>query len=70
MKNIKLFVYGLLRTHHAWMCAQYNTWIEDADMIGDHKEMAYCSRQYGKHYAKCEKYYAKVKEIRDQKEGA
>lgn len=70
MKNIKLFVYGLLCDYHDWMCDQYNIWIEDADAAGDHKGMVKCCELYSKHYAKCEKYYAKMKEIRDQKEGA
>lgn len=70
MKNIKLFVYGLLYAHHDNMCSQYNAWIEDADAAGDHKGKVECCELYDKHLAKCEKYYAKMKEIEDQKEGA
>lgn len=70
MKNIKLFVYGLLYGYHSTMCDNYNVWIEDANSVGDYKEAKYCCAKYDKHNVKCEKYYAKMKEIRDRKKGA
>jgi hypothetical protein len=70
MKNIKLFVYGLLHGYHNDMCVQYNAWIEDASLAGNHKEVKYCCACYDKHLAKSNKYYSKMMEIRDQKKGA
>ena len=70
MKNIKLFVYGLLHSYHEAMCTQYNAWIEDASLVGNQKEVIHCCARFDKHLGKSEKYYSKMMEIRDQKKGA
>ena len=70
MKNIKLFVYGVLYSIHSHMMYQYKDWFEQASMVGDHKEMAYCDKRLEKHYKKCEKYWTRAKEIENLKKGA
>lgn len=70
MKNIKLLIYKVLYGIHFDMVVQYKEWFEAASFVGDHKEMEYCDKRLAKHLAKCDKYYAKAKEIEDQKKGA
>lgn len=67
MSTIKRFIYGMLYRYHENMCDQYNAWIEDASLVGNHKEVEYCCAQFDRHQAKADAYYSKVMEIRDRK---
>ena len=70
MKTIKRFVLRGLYRYYDRLRASVGESFEIASLNGDHDGMEYCDRLYTKYFAKSEKYYAKLKELNAQKEGA